>query len=117
VTQSGQSLSATTDYTVDLAAGIIYCGMFPVWANFLPGLQTIVVNYTVGYASSSAAVTAGHKLAARIILRQMWQSDQQGNRPAFGSPDTDTVPTSTGFAIPRRAYELLRPGAVIPGFA
>jgi hypothetical protein len=117
VTQAGQNLSATTDYTVDLAAGIVYCGQFPVWATFLPSLQNIVVNYTVGYAATSAAVTANHKLAARIILRQLWQSDMQGQRPQFGTQDTDTVQVPTGFAIPRRAWELLRPANTMPGFA
>jgi hypothetical protein len=85
--------------------------------DVIPSLQNIVVNYTVGYASGPSAVRADHKLAARIILKQLWQADQQGNRPAFGTPDTDTVQIASGFAIPRRAWELLRPSAVIPGFA
>jgi hypothetical protein len=41
VTQAGQTLSATTDYTVDLAAGIIYCGLFPVWATSSRACRTL----------------------------------------------------------------------------
>lgn len=121
VTQLGTTLSPASDYTVDLVAGIIYCGTFPIWAIFIPGLQTLTVNYTVGYAAAPANVRADHKLAARIILRHLWQADQQGTgagRSVGGaSPDLDVVGTPTGYLIPRRAAELLRPSAKIPGFA
>ena len=59
------------------------------------------------------------RLAARLILAHLWQSDQQGFRPEFGSPDESSEQTPAGFAIPRRAYALLEPYAAssLLGFA
>lgn len=124
VTQSGITLNANTDYSVDLAAGIVYCGLFPVWADFTAGIQTISVTFSVGYAAAAANVTPAHKLAARIILRHLFQADQQGvgagrqiNGVTRALVDGDLVGTPTGYLIPNRAYELLRPSDKTPGFA
>jgi hypothetical protein len=118
LTQSGQTLTPGSDYTVDLAAGLVYSGIFPIWTIFIPGYQTLTVTYNVGYAATPDAVTAAHKLGARIILAHLWQADQQGARPQFGQPDSSVIQTPVGYLVPKRAYELLRPTAAeIPGFA
>ena len=72
-----------------------------------------------GIAATTATVPANIKLAARLILAHLWQSDQQGFRPEFGSPDESSEQTPAGFAIPRRAYALLEPYAAssLLGFA
>lgn len=117
VTETGTVLVASVDYTVNLAAGVITRGSVQQPYIFLPGQQNIVVTYNVGTAATSADVAANVKLAARIILAHLWQADQQGARPEFGSNEVDVVSTPSGFAIPRRAYELLRPTPNVPGFA
>lgn len=117
VTETGVVLVANVDYTVNLRAGVVTRGSVQTPYVFLPGQQNIVFTYNQGYAVAPANVNATHKLGARIILRQLWLSDQQGNRPAFGQPDNDVVSTPSGFLIPRRAFELLsRPTTAMPGF-
>ena len=117
VTETGAVLVANVDYTVNLRAGVVTRGSTQTPYVFLPGQQNIVVTYNAGYAADSTTVKGNHKLAARIILRQLWMSDQQGNRPGFGAPDTDTLSTPSGFLIPRRAYQLLsHPNTAMPGF-
>lgn len=117
VTESNTTLVANQDYTVNLSSGIVTRGSVAQPYIFLPGQQNIGVIYSAGSAANSAAVAANVKLAARMILAQLWQADQQGARPDFGSNATDTIATPSGFAIPRRAYELLRPTMNVPGFA
>jgi hypothetical protein len=121
VVESGNTLTQGTDYVVDLKSGIIFRGTIQSPYAFLVGYQNITVTYVAGYAVATANVTPAHKLAARIILRQLWQADQQGTgqgRQINGvGVDQDTVMTPSGFAVPRRAYELLKPTPNLPGFA
>lgn len=118
VTETGTVLVANVDYTVNLRAGVVTRGSTQTPYVFLPGQQNIVVTYNAGLYAAPANVPANIKLGARIILRQMWQADQQGQRTSFNGTDLDTVETPSGFLIPRRAYELLLKGsASMPGFA
>lgn len=121
VTEFGATLTAGSDYVVDARAGLIYRGTIRSQYVFLPGYQNVSVTYTAGYAATTTDVTAAHKLAARIILRHLWQADQQGTgagRQIGGvAVDMETVTTLSGFLVPKRAYELLRPTSKVPGFA
>lgn len=117
VTERGTVLVANVDYTVNLASGIVTRGSVAQPYIFLPGQQNVVVTYNAGTAATTADVAANVKLAARIILAHLWQADQQGYRPTFGAADTDLVPTPGGYAIPRRAAELLSANPNVPGFA
>jgi hypothetical protein len=98
---------------VNLHSGIVVRGSVQQPYIFLPGQQNIVVTYNVG----SGTIPPNVKLGARLILRQLWQADQQGQRPAFGSPDNDTVTTPSGYLIGKRAYALLKSIPNLPGFA
>jgi len=113
VAESARVLVANVDYTVNLRSATVTRGSMQQPYIFLPGQQNIVITYDVG----NAVIPPNVKLAARIILRQLWQADQQGYRPTFGAPDSDTVTTPSGFAIPKRAFELLQPTRNMPGFA
>ena len=62
-------------------------------------------------------IPAGVTLAASIILRHMWQADQQGPRANFGGTDQDVVRSPQGFLIPNRAWLLLAPYHAPLGFA
>lgn len=113
VVESDQVLT-TDDFVVDLVNGILTRGSTLAPALWAPGVQNIVVTYNAGTAAPKNVV-----LAARIILAHLWQSDQQGARPEFGTNDVEVVQTPSGFAIPRRAYELLQAAETddVPGFA
>lgn len=113
VTESGVTLTSGTDYVADLASGVLFRGSATTPGSWADGVQNVTVTYDAG----TGVVPPNVLLAARIILRQLWQADQQGARPQFGSPETDTVTTPSGFAIPKRAFELLQPTQDVPGFA
>jgi hypothetical protein len=113
LSESGTTLSLNSDYTVNSLAGIVSRGSVYQPYVFLPGYQNVVVTYNAGPSTAPANV----KLAARVILAHLWQSDI-GPTQDFGSPaDSDVLMTPAGFAIPRRAVELLRPTPAMPGFA
>lgn len=113
VIESGGTLSANADYTVNLYRGIIYRGTLQSIAFFTPGLQNVVVTYKAGVSVIPPSI----RLAARMIIRHLWQLDQPGYRPAFGQPDGEVVPTDLGFGIPREAFQLLNATTPLPGFA
>lgn len=118
ITESGAALTAGSDYTVDFDRGIITRGTYRMGFYFTPGIQNVVIVYKTGVG----LVADNVRLATRIIVAHLWQADQQGSRPAIGgsAPNADVVTTPSGFAIPRRAAELLRPSTdsvEMPGFA
>lgn len=118
VVVDGSALAASA-YVLDAAAGVIGAGGSSTPGTFACGRQNVVVTYTAGFAADTAAVPAAIKLAARLILAALWQGDQQGTRPQFGTNEAATSTTPSGYAIPRRAYSLLEPHATrrAPGFA
>lgn len=113
VTENGR---AVTDYVADAKAGIITKGKIDAPDVFEPGMQNIVVTVSVGYADDASEVKANVKLAARELVRFMWQQGRQANIPAFGEgPESGSVPM--GFLVPKRVQELLEPSRRLPGFA
>lgn len=113
VIESGLTLTADSDYIVDLDAGVVSRGSTLVPSTFQSGNQNVVITYDTDVTATKNVV-----LAARIILRHIWQADNQGQRPDFGEQDDDVVMTPTGYLIPKRAYELLLgPTDDVPGFA
>lgn len=105
---------ATTDYSADLGAGILYrgtgsaCGTLP----FPSGVGNVEVTYAVAEAAPAS------KAAACTELVRVWfQGSQQGQRPAFGG---DGAPeTLAAYAIPANVMRLLAPSAPsrMPGIA
>lgn len=93
---------ATTAYTVDLNAGIVY-------GPFTAGRQNVTVVYTAGDAEIPASVA----LAAAMLAAHLWQVGSQ--RTADVETGYLTVPS--GFAWPNRVRELLEQFATMPGFA
>lgn len=112
VVVDGTALAAA-DYTADLASGIVYAGGSRTPTSFAWGRQNVVVTYTAG----SSTVDANVVLAARIIIAHLYQVGQQGRRGR--NSNDDVVVLASGFAVPRRAVELVRNrGAYrMPGFA
>lgn len=106
---------ATTDYSVNLAAGILSRGTGASAGSspFPYGVGNVVVVYVV------AEVAPSSKARACTELVQHWfQNGQQGSRPAFGGAAADAPGAST-YAVPRRVMELLAPSGPtrMPGFA
>jgi hypothetical protein len=73
----------------------------------------VTVTYTAGRATIPAAV----RLAVLIIAAHLWET-QRGAAPLpFGVNDVDAPTPGLGYAIPRRAEELLAPFATGPVLA
>lgn len=111
VIESGATL-APGDWFVDADAGLLYRGSSTALSTWAPGIENVTVTYNVG-----GTVPQNVVLAARIILAHLWSADQEGDRPDFGNGSDEIVATPSGFAIPRRALQLLAPSDDLPGFA
>lgn len=111
VTVNGVALTAT-QYTANLAAGIVYGGSQYGTYGFASGIQNVIVQYSVG---SDDDPPANVKLAALELVRFWWQIGQQGNRPSFGEAAEADEYTPSGFAVPRRVIELCGPNMRAPG--
>ncbi|MFI0900567.1 hypothetical protein [Streptomyces sp. NPDC020983] len=76
-----------------------------------PALQgTVLVTYTAGQADPPAP----YKVAGLIILQHLWETRRGTMGPRHGGDDEMYVP-QLGYAVPRRAVELL--GLSLPGVA
>jgi hypothetical protein len=105
-------LSSAFSYTYDAATGTIErrsAGGYPmpfygqVWVTYVAGVSIIPGNVL---------------LAARELLRHLWQNGQQAGRPQLGGiPGDDSVYTPAGYAVPRMVSGLLGDPRKAPGFA
>lgn len=98
----GSAYSATW-YTIDGSRNAIYS-----YYGWYSGYATLV--YTAGLT----AILERHKIAGMEVGRHLWTI--QNGSSARGYPGDDLIPTPMGFAIPRRAEEMLAPD-VIPAIA
>jgi hypothetical protein len=104
----------TTNYIVNVNAAILYAK--PAGSQFPPGLQNIIVTYKTG----GTGIAPNIQLAARELVRHLWQVGQQV--PAQPGPTGDYAQqpmgmTPSGFAVPKRVLELCRPTYSLPGMA
>lgn len=117
VTTVVENAVTLTDYTVNLAAGVVYAGTSLASRQFFPGRQNITVTYTAGTATGTSDVPAHIRLATKELVRFWWQIGQQANRPGFGDQAEPDAWTPSGFAVPRRVIELCAPTPRMAGFA
>lgn len=110
VTENGVTLTAGS-YFFDPIGGIVFGGNSVYPRVFYPGRLSIVVTYTVGYATVPATL----QLAARELVRFWWQQGKAANRPAYGDAVETAAPQ--GFAVPKRVIELCEPFIRAVGFA
>lgn len=117
VTEDGDTLAAT-DYAYDEVAGVLWRGSQPgagFWSDTSPG--NVVVTMTVG----ASAVPPNVVLAARELVRHLYAIGQQPWRAPYGGglEDVATITTPSGYAVPARVVDLLKPQAAnrMPGFA
>ena len=111
VTEAGTLLSAA-DYTLYPDAGILYRNS-GVWA------WSTALSVTVSYTAGRTAVDPLWKLAALIVLQDLWATRLAGGpagpvRPAGAYAERDAL-TRANYRLPRRAMELL--GMALPGIA
>jgi len=109
--------AAALSYSLEVATGtIIRRSAAGTVYPFAWGEQNVQVVYTAGFGSTPANV----RLAALELIRHLWQSTQQGGRPAFNGNPADGNgfgPAGGGYAVPNFVIELLKPNERIPGIA
>lgn len=107
VTENG---TAITDFTANLASGIVYAGSSLAPRRFFPGVQNVVVTYT-GFIAGYTSLPNGLLFAVKEKVREMWTTQRGGTR----RPNTGEV-NPEGQALPD-FDELLAPYIQVPGFA
>lgn len=102
----------STNYVLDAAAGIVYAGSTTSRDVFSAGTGNVVIVAQVGLSEIPPAI----RLAARELVRHMWQVGRQANRPAFGD---EAVPQSVPQIsdLPNRVKMLIAPYMNLGGFA
>lgn len=105
--RTGTTPITLSDLTINTAAGVI---SYKSGVAFPYGRMDIT--YTVG----RSVVKANWTLAAKIIIKHLWET-QLGNLPSIQGDDGGYVVTGSGFTVPYRAIGLLQSNQVPVGFA
>lgn len=101
VTLAGGSLLAASGYELEAEAGVLLRMVGDYESCWEPGRITVV--YTAGRADVPAAV----RLAALVIIKHLWET-QRGRMGGARAAGSDEVwDPRWGYAIPRRALELM----------
>lgn len=114
VTEVREDDVVISDYFPSATAGIIYAGTRQARRRFAPGIRNVSATVTIG-----RTIPANVKRATCVLVAFWWQQDRQGNtRPGIGveASEEPMVNTPSGFAIPRRVLQLLRPDATVSAF-
>lgn len=75
-------------------------------AVFAAGRRNVRVTYVSGRVANTAAVTEQFKRAALVIVAHMWR-EEHGQASTSFAADDGLVTVGAGWAIPRRARDLL----------
>lgn len=89
----------------DGETGLVTVESGPAFTGVLDG------TYQAGYA----VIPENYQLAGKIILQHLWETQRGAMGVQLGGGDVDMALASRGFAIPRRALELL--DTQLPGVA
>lgn len=106
--------SAATGYVTNMNAAIVYAD--GSGGRFADGVQNVVITYQTG----AEAVPSAIRLAARELVRHLWQlGQQQANTqtPAYTPNTQQSGMTRSGFAVPNRVIELCGSHYSLPGIA
>lgn len=76
-------------------------------ARFAAGERNIRLSYTAGRYADTASVSPKFKRACAVIVSHMWGLEHGTGNSTFGQVGDGQVFTPSGFAVPRRALELL----------
>jgi hypothetical protein len=87
-------------YTVELNTGIVTRRASGIAMPFMRGIRNIQITYISGRVLSGNEI-----LAARRLVKHLWQSEQQNYAPALNGPESIGL-TPSGYAVPRVVIEL-----------
>jgi hypothetical protein len=96
--------SITPDLGVALDSSTYYVD---TTANLIRSRTWLCGQYTVVYTAGLSSIPNRVKLAGLEVARHLWLI--QNGSAGRGYPGDEVIPTPMGFAVPRRALELLAP--------
>ncbi|WP_116042266.1 phage gp6-like head-tail connector protein [Amycolatopsis palatopharyngis] len=98
------------DLVVDKVTGIV---------ERADGLALFGGPWNVTYTAGRTTVPGNIKLATKIIVKHLWETQrgQMAKLPIGGGIDNVPVASGISYAVPRRALELLRPDNTAGGIA
>lgn len=99
-------------YTVDLVDGILTRRVSGIATPFVNGRRNIHVTYTAGRSS----VPNNIQRATRRLVRWLWQTEMQGQRPSGSAPEAVSTSPS-GFDVPNAVKTICAGELRIPGIA
>lgn len=105
--RTGATPITLSDLTIDTAAGVI---------SYKSGVAFPYGDMDVTYTVGQATVKASWTLAAKIIVKHLWET-RLGNLPSVQGDDPGYVVTGSGHVVPYRAIALLQSDQVPAGFA
>ena len=110
VVESGVTL-ATTDYVVNLVAGILYRGQSTAPRYFLSGWQNVVITTRNGYLTNVPTVA---RMVAMKGAQRLWQQSQQMPHPAMDDLGSEGTVNVVGQLTPLEwaAYQKLKIGGI-----
>ncbi|MGX7679079.1 hypothetical protein ACSMXN_09275 [Jatrophihabitans sp. DSM 45814] len=111
-TLDGNGAFDSFGYTVDLDDGILMRRISGVAAQFIGGRRNIHVTYVAGRTVISMRLVR----ATRRLVRWLWQTEMQGQRPTNSGPEQVTY-TPMGFAVPNAVVQLCGDERRIQGVA
>lgn len=94
---TGGGTYTAADLTVDTATGMV---------RYLSGADFVGYDVNVTYTAGRTVVPPSVILAAKIVLKHMWET-QRGPGPAAIAQGEEEVVAGAGFTIPNRALSLL----------
>lgn len=109
-------LTATDTFLYEATTGIVrrYTGSGVAY-RFWPGVATVTVSYTAGYA----AIPANVRMATLDLIKWWWESTRRGRTVVVG-PDFDAAGETLnirGYLVPYDVASALEPNRRTPGIA
>jgi hypothetical protein len=106
-------------YTVDKPFGVITRRVSGIAAQFVAGGRNVKIVYTAGRVElddDGVAIDLAPNLrrATRRLVRWLWQTEKQGQRPSSSGPDAATE-TPSGYRIPLAVKDLCAGDLRLPG--
>lgn len=97
-------------YTIDLLSGTLIRRATGVASPFISGRRNIHVTYTSG----RSPIPVNLQRATRRLVRWLWQTEMQGQRPQNSSPETIAT-TPSGYQVPTVIKALCGAELRVPG--
>jgi hypothetical protein len=109
VTEDGATLTAVTDYHIDLEKGQLWRRSGDYDWRWECGRDNITVTYTAGRFANTAAVDSWWKQGARLLVRHLWRAEQW-NVAGIGPQEFDVPQVAyPTFAIPKAVMDWYGP--------